>query len=279
MGLLEHKPKSRLIFVRHLETPIIQQRYILKKDPKYVRFLHLINTATPQTLPNFVPEIKALGEDILGRYEMMPKDNVLPIAGGQEAWGMAIGNAIEDRYRIDEIEESTHLRARQTRELLQRGSSQLAELTVAQNPDLIERTFGDADIFPFGRLYLSTNMEELGKFVADRDNYTYPNSEIKPVFNARMQRQANRFETKADYAGKTTLVVGHSTVTKHQVAILTRPTLIERALGRKNPYSDLSVDTGSITVLEEKRKLNPLSRRRRYRVIAANERLVPMPTL
>jgi len=268
IGLKERKP-SRVIFVRHLETPATQMRDTVRADPLYLEYETLLFRKAPHQ------ELERVGKALLSKFGYLPPDAELPIMPGQEEWGRRIGEAVTRRYgMVDQRERSPYKRTRQTNELLTEGSSDLSSAPSYDNPNIRERGFGKADIYPVANLYFVDHPEEYQAMQAYTSRYPYPKSEKRREWKRRMKRQARRYERAEIYDGKTTMVVAHSRVIGNQIEFLTQPSWFERKiLGRPDTkYKEITVSTGSITVLEE-RSRNIITGRRRYRVVSLDEKV------
>jgi broad specificity phosphatase PhoE len=188
---------------------------------------------------------------------------------------MRIGEAVANKYGlVDQIERSPYKRTRQTAEHIANGSAELVFTPSSDNPYIRERGFGDADIYPVACLYFVDNPQEYQAMQAYSPRYSYPKAERRVEWKNRMKRQARRYKTAKVYDGKTTLVVAHSRAIGNQIEFLTQPSWFERRiLGRPDtPYKDITVSTGSITVLEEYHR-NRITGRRRYQVVSLDERV------
>lgn len=263
MSLFERKP-TRIIFVRHLETPGTQQRRIMKKDPDFRDYEAAIKNGSLQTIEDVKATIATLGPLLRQRYHDTAPDATLPLLPGQEKWGRKIGEVVQEKYGpVNFIEVSPLQRAKTTLAYLQEGSPALSKIPVTTDTNLVERQFGDVDVLPFARLYYYLHPDALDKYYQDRENNTYPGAESRQSFEERGRKKARSYLRSPKYEGKTTLQVSHSRIIQKQIAVLLGDT--------SSDYRDLEVNTGSTTVLEAKARILPFTRRR-YRVVALNER-------
>lgn len=251
----KEKESTRLVLVRHLETSSRQIREIVKTDTsaEYVRLMDTFHNSRNDS--NHISQAKVDGDKLLGKYGLLPGDEVLPIEKGQDNLGHAIGVHIANAFpHIGRWEISPLLRTRQTSQLIREGLQRENPPKEVINDRLRERNFGDADTYPSFRIYLATHPDELARFLSGKHVYRFPHGESRQDFDRRIGRNVRSLKWRRRYEGTTTVLVTHSIVIEEHIKQLS---------GNKIPNEEIW--TGSITVFEAspKRFLRP----RRYTLV------------